>query len=344
MATLADVARHAGVAASTVSYVLSGKRSVSEETRERVRHAIEVLDYHPNAGARALASSKSNVLALVLPLRGDMYVPVMMEIVVGVVTRARSFGYDVLLLTTEEGPEGIRRVTSTALADGIILTDISMEDERVATLRDSGVDAVLIGVPADPDGLECVDLDFMAAGRTCVDHLAGLGHRTVAFIGEPEAVYQRRLGFAERTLRGVTESAAAHGMDIVHRRCEGSYEGVAGTLARVLEERPHTTALIVQNEAIIPPLMSLLRAAGRAVPEDVSIVALCPDGVAEQTAPRLTSVNVPSAELGARAVEILIRRMARDEAGEVRLIPPSLTFRASTTAAPASKASGKESQ
>jgi DNA-binding LacI/PurR family transcriptional regulator len=113
MATLADVARHAGVAASTVSYVLSGKRSVSEETRERVQQAIQVLNYHPHAGARALASSRSNVLALIVPLRSDMYVPVMMEIAIGVVTTARGYGYDVLLLTNDEGSAGIRRVTPT---------------------------------------------------------------------------------------------------------------------------------------------------------------------------------------------------------------------------------------
>ena len=70
MATLADVARHAGVAASTVSYVLSGKRPVSEETRERVAQSIKLLGYQPHAGARALASAKSNVLALVVPLAG----------------------------------------------------------------------------------------------------------------------------------------------------------------------------------------------------------------------------------------------------------------------------------
>ena len=69
MATLADVARHAGVAASTVSYVLSGKRPVSEETRERVARSIQLLGYQPHAGARALASAKSNVLGLVMPLR-----------------------------------------------------------------------------------------------------------------------------------------------------------------------------------------------------------------------------------------------------------------------------------
>jgi DNA-binding LacI/PurR family transcriptional regulator len=330
MATLADVARHAGVAASTVSYVLSGKRSVSEETRERVRRSIEVLKYHPHAGARALASSRSNVIALIVPLRSDMYVPVMMEIAIGVVTQARGYGYDVLLMTNDEGSEGIRRVASSARADAVILTDIGMADDRIATIRQTGVDAVLIGIPADPAGLDCVDLDFAQAGRQCLDHLAQLGHRTVAFIGEAEGVYRRHIGFAERTLRGIRDGAAAQGVDLVHRPCEGSYEAAAGTLARIFEERPHTTGLIVQNEVIIPPLMSLLRTAGRAVPEDMSIVALCPDHIAEQTAPRLTSVNIPATELGTRAVELLMRRMADGQPGEVQLITPSLSIRGST--------------
>ncbi len=330
MTTLADVARHAGVAASTVSYVLSGKRSVSEETRERVRRSIEVLKYHPHAGARALASSRSNVIALIVPLRSDMYVPVMMEIAIGVVTKARGYGYDVLLMTNDEGSEGIRRVASSARADAVILTDIGMADDRIATIQQTGIDAVLIGVPADPAGLDCVDLDFEQAGRLCVDHLARLGHRTVAFIGEAEGVYRRHTGFAERTLRGIRDGAAAQGADLVHRPCEGSYEAAAGVLARILEERPHTTGLIVQNEVIIPPLMSLLRTTGRAVPEDVSIVALCPDHIAEQTAPRLTSVNIPATELGTRAVELLMRRLAAGGVGEVQLIPPSLTVRGSS--------------
>lgn len=336
MATLADVARHAGVAASTVSYVLSGKRSVSQATRDRVRRSIEVLNYHPHAGARALASSRANVLALVVPLRSDMYVPVMMEIAIAVTTKAREFGYDVLLLTSDEGSDGIRRVASSSRADAVILTDVGMDDDRIGTVRDTGVPAVLIGVPADPAGLDCVDLDFAEAGRLCVACLAGLGHRAVAFIGEAEGVYARRTGFAERTLRGIRDAAVARGVGLVHRPCEASYEAVAGTLGRILEERPHTTGLIVQNEAVIPPLMSLLRTYRRAVPEDMSVVALCPDQVAERTAPRLTSVTIPAAEFGNRAVELLMRRMTGDgRAGsrEVRLIAPSLTPRGSTAAA-----------
>ncbi|GAB3891142.1 hypothetical protein GCM10029964_063830 [Kibdelosporangium lantanae] len=106
MVTLVDVARHAGVSASTVSYVLSGKRSISEETRRRVEQAVTELGYHPNAGARALAGRRSHIVALVVPLRSDVYVPIMMEIAIAVTVAARQHGYDVLLVTNDEGPEG----------------------------------------------------------------------------------------------------------------------------------------------------------------------------------------------------------------------------------------------
>jgi DNA-binding LacI/PurR family transcriptional regulator len=337
MATLADVARHAGVAASTVSYVLSGKRSVSAATRRRVEHSIELLDYHPHAGARALASSRSSIIALVVPLRGDLYVPVMMEIAIAVTTAARRFGHDVLLLTSSEGPEGIRRVAVSARADAMILMDVTMDDDRIPMLRTVGIDGVLIGVPADVSGLACVDMDFTAAGALCVDQLADLGHREVAFIGEAEGVYQRRSWFAERTLNGVVARAAARDVRVVHRPCAASHEAVAGTVTRILDDRPDTTGLIVQNEAVIPPLLSVLRTTGRTIPEDMSVIAICPDQVAEQTSPRLTSVPIPAEDMGRSAVEMLMRRLDDGRAEELVLLPPRLTVRGSTTRAPAGR-------
>jgi DNA-binding LacI/PurR family transcriptional regulator len=334
MATLADVARHAGVAASTVSYVLSGKRSVSASTRRRVERSIELLNYHPHAGARALASSRSNVIALVVPLRSDLYVPVMMEIAIAVTTTARRYGQDVLLLTNDEGPEGIRRIAVSSRADAMILMDVSMDDERIPIVREVEIDAVLIGIPSDTAGLACIDLDFTAAGALCVTHLAGLGHRQIAFLGEAEAVYRRHTGFAVRTLRGVQDASVRLGMRLVHRPCEGTHEAAAGAITRILEERPLTTGLIVQNEAIVSPLLSVLRTTGRAVPEDISIVALCPDQVAQQTSPRLTSVTIPSEAMGRRAVELLMRRANDGHDGELVLIPPEITVRASTAPAP----------
>jgi DNA-binding LacI/PurR family transcriptional regulator len=131
-------------------------------------------------------------------------------------------------------------------------------------------------------------------------------------------------------------------MDLVHRPCAGSYEAVAGVLARILEERPRTTGLIVQNEAVIPPLLGLLRTAGRTVPEDVSIVAVCPDQIAAQTSPQLTSVNMPAAELGAGAVRMLMGRINDGRAASLTLLRPELTVRGSTAAARGGTTHAKE--
>src|ERR687896_660590 len=111
-ATIIDVARHAGVAPSTVSYVLSGKRAISATTRKRVMASIELLGYHPHAGARALASNRANVIALVLPLRAGMHLPVLMQFASSVVTTARQYDHDVLLVTADEGEGGLRRVAA----------------------------------------------------------------------------------------------------------------------------------------------------------------------------------------------------------------------------------------
>jgi DNA-binding LacI/PurR family transcriptional regulator len=330
MVTLADVARQAGVSASTVSYVLSGKRSISRGTRERVQRAIADLNYHPHAGARALASNRSNVLALMVPLRSDMYVPVIMEIVTAIVAEAREFDQDVLLLTGPEGGDGLRRVVRSGRADALILMDVELEDRRIPVLREVATPAVLIGLPSDSAGLTCIDLDFAATGAACADHLADLGHRDVALIGESQEVYRRHTGFAERTLAGFLGRATERGLRSVHRPCDGTFESAAGTLTRIIGERPSTTGFVVQNEAAIPPLMSLLRQLGRLVPEESSVLAICPDQVALQTSPQLTSVSIPAAEMGRGAVRLAMAQLEGRPTIGTTLLPPKLTVREST--------------
>jgi DNA-binding LacI/PurR family transcriptional regulator len=337
MVTIAEVARQAGVSPSTVSYVLSRKRSISEDTRRKVEAAIDALGYHPHAGARALASNRSNILALMVPLRSDMYVPVIMEIAMAVTTEAREFDRDVLLLTKDEGTGGVRRVAGSGLADAMILMDVELDDDRIPVLRETSTPAVLIGLPADTDGLTCVDLDFDETGAACVDHLADLGHREIALIGESEGVYRRHTGFAARTMAGFQRRAAERGLRAVHRMCEGTYESTAGVLARILEERPGTTGFVVQNEAAITPLLSLLRLSGRAVPEDTSVVAICPDQVALQSSPRLTSVSIPAEEMGRHAVRQAMAQLeGTAHRPSVTLLPPKLTVRESSGAVPVS--------
>lgn len=321
---ISDVARHAGVSPSTVSYVLSGKRSISETTTRRVRESIEALGYQPHAGARSLASRRSNVIALVIPLREDVHVPVAMRFAVSVVTAARAHDHDVLLLTQGEGPDGLRRVAGSAMVDGVIVMDVEADDARVPVLRSLSLPSVLIGVPEDTEALTCVDLDFAAAGAACVHHLADLGHTDVAFVGQPPSVYERRTGFAERTVVGFEEAAAERGVRASLHPC--SPDTVREVVNALVGERPGLTGLIVHNEPSVGLLLDSFAEHGRTVP-DLSVVAIgpVPPGV-----PPLTSVDLPAEEVGARAVGLLMDKIDGLAQAGVTLLAPRLTARKST--------------
>ncbi|MCT2581616.1 LacI family DNA-binding transcriptional regulator [Actinophytocola gossypii] len=330
MAKIEDVARHAGVAPSTVSYVLSGKRSITERTRQRVLRSIEVLGYQPHAGARALASNRSNVVALVVPLRTGIHVPVIMRFATSVVIAAREHDHDVLLLTQNEGVGGLRRVAGTSLVDAIIVMDVELRDERVPVLRELRLPSVLIGFPADADGLTCIDLDFTAAGAACVDHLAELGHRRVALIGSPPEVYARGTGFATRTTAGFTDAAARHGVAASVHPCEATSAAAHRVVSELLREHPDLTGVVVHNEPLIGPVLAAFREAGRSVPDDLSVVAICPDELAEHAMPALTSVSIPAEEVGRQAVGLLMAKLAGDPVPDATLIDARLTVRDST--------------
>ncbi|MGI5163854.1 LacI family DNA-binding transcriptional regulator [Spirillospora sp. CA-253888] len=334
MVKISDVARHAGVSPSTVSYVLSGKRSISGETRERVLASIRHLGYRPHAGARALASSRSNVLALMIPFRSGIHVPVVMRFAVSAVTTARTFDHDVLLLTQQEGEDGLRRVADSAMVDALIVMDVQVADPRLPLLRSLDRPSVLIGFPAEPAGLTCIDLDFRAAARECVAHLAGLGHRRVALVGSPPEVYERRTAFAERVIDGFTAACAEFGLSGEVHPCEATPEAARAMAARLLAAGPGPTGVVVHNEPIVEPLVRAFAAAGRRVPEDLSVVAIGPDELAERAEPPLSAVAIPAEEVGRQAVELLMAKLAGEAVPDATLLPPVLTRRASTAAPP----------
>ncbi|MGW0821536.1 LacI family DNA-binding transcriptional regulator [Streptomyces sp. NPDC002845] len=330
MVKITDVARHAGVSPSTVSYALSGKRPISEETRARVEASIRELGYRPHAGARALASSKSNVLALVVPLRAGVHIPVVMQFAVSVVTAARRHDHDVLLLTQEEGENGLRRVADTALVDALIVMDVQLHDPRLPLLRALDRPSVLIGFPSEPSGLTCIDLDFKAAGELCVEHLALLGHRMVALVGSPPEVYVRQTAFAQRVVQGFTAAADRNGLASAVHPCEASPAAARAVAEQLLREQPALTGVVVHNEAILEPLVDAFEQLGLRVPGDLSVTAICPDELAESLRVPVTSIALPSAEVGARAVELLMEKLTGTAVPEATLLPPRLTERAST--------------
>ncbi|MCL2516736.1 MAG: LacI family transcriptional regulator [Microbacteriaceae bacterium] len=326
---MSDVAEAAGVSLSTVSYVLSGKRTISAPTRDRVERAIRKLGFSPNAGARALASRRAQTLGLMVPFSPDTDFGVVMQFVGAAVTAARAYDYNVLLLTHEDG-SGMQREAASGSIDGILMMDVENDDPRIPILAGLSVPGVLIGLPNDSQGLSCVDFDFMQATRTAVNHLMSLGRRQIAFIGSPEQALTRRVNYAERARRGFTDGAIDAGVRHVEVACDPELDAAEAALADIRHALPHLDGLVVHNEAALPFLHAACVRAGISIPKQLSIVAVCPENIAQAAAQPWTSVSIPADQIGRIAVDMLMARIEGAPLPEQRLIGSPLVQRATT--------------
>lgn len=204
MTTIKDVAERAGVAPSTVSYVLSGSRKISEDTRRTVQQAIDKLGYHPRASARTLRSAHQRAGAG-LPRVAGGYRAVDGQFAIYISDAARAHGYDVLLMTAREGVPGLRRIARGGQADAAILMAVEMEDPRIAAMLELGFPTALLGRSADDAALPWTDLDWEAAAALAVHEVAAAGHRDIAYLATTEREIQARRGYA---IRGVAGAAA----------------------------------------------------------------------------------------------------------------------------------------
>lgn len=323
MVTIADVAQAAGVSISTVSYVMSGKRAISRETRERVELAIDKLGFSPHAGARSLASRSTNVIGLQAPLRSGVDVHVVMQIVTGVVTQARQQGYDILLLASDDA-KALERAARGSMVDALLVMDVESDDPRIDTLTHLGHPSVLIGLPAGRRSIPCVDFDFEAAGWLAVDRLVALGHRRIALIGSPAEVMARHTSYADRLARGFLAACEANGVTGTVHPCPGGTEA-ADTVDAVIADDPELTGFFVHNEAALPHAAARLAEHGRSRAEKLSVVALCPDDVARSVPSLADSIAVPAEAIGAAATEMICDMLAGSVKPTVRLLPPALT-------------------
>jgi DNA-binding LacI/PurR family transcriptional regulator len=333
MVTIDEVAKRAGVSSSTVSYALSGKRSISPETRERIDRVIHELNYRPLASAQALASGRANALALVVPFRADNNVPVILQHVMAIATAARKFGHDVLLVTEEEGDEGLRRVSASSLVDGVIVMDIEGQDSRLPTLRKLGLPCALLGVPDEPRGLSCIDVDMRETAALAVRHLYDLGHRSIAMLGSPPSVYERGSSYARHFAEGFESAVSRASMVAQWHPTEQNYDAVSRLLSDQLKTHPDTTALIVHNEAVLGTVLAILDKMALHVPQDISVVAVCPSDMAVNQRVALTNIDIQAHVTGTLAVDMVLRQLQGDKTVETRLVAPQLTARESTATA-----------
>lgn len=315
--TSQDVARLAGVSQSTVSYVLTGSRPISVATRQRVEDAIAKLGYHPNSGARTLRSRRSGVIGLMVP-EAESDDGVLMVFIGAIAREARRHGYDILLVTAQEGAEGIRRVVRTGVCEALILMELGRYDERVAPVLESGLPFVTIGKPEEfPQG-SVVDLDFEMLGRMVVDRALEEGCDRLLLFGDPGR--KRARNDVSRLLAGVEDAAEEGGLEVMLD--SGAYATVPERALRITLPN-HRTALFGMSG--VRQVLFAMAATGALVDETRLLIALSGADLADispllAAVPQLDPRRVPISEL---AVQELVRLLRTDGATpRITLVEP----------------------
>jgi LacI family transcriptional regulator len=295
-ATRADVARLAGVSKSTVSRVLNDSGYVAEESRRRIKAAIDELGYSPNPIARGLKTNRTNQMLYFAP---DYRNPFYMEVYNGMEDYAASKGYTIVVSDrVDEKTLHHRRF------DGIIVADVT-------TLQSSGLleletPAVVTAYERTPSPFPSVNLDYHAGMELAVRHVFDLGHRSVGFatFAAPEA--NPRSDSFHRCLEeyGLPHTASRVAVGAPeHRDYRSGYEAAE----RLLNANPGTTAIIAHNDIVAIGAMAYAQRRGLRVPEDLSIMGFDDIAQAAYTNPGLTTVAVPKYELGEESVKLLLR-------------------------------------
>ena len=336
LATVADIARAAGVSVATVSRVLNSSPKVAQPTRRRVLRVLDELGYAPNNLARNLRARALRVFGLVIP---DIRNPVYTALQRGVEDVARASGFFVLLANTDEAPEReaeyLRMLLAERVAGAIVVPTANARLDAVESLLRARIPVVALDRPL-PGAVE-VDTVQPDRGRgvwLAVEHLHAHGHTAIGLLNGPAdlaSAMQRSDAFhAALRTRGLANGSAvqAHG----DFREEGGYQATK----TLLESAQRPTALLVANNLMALGAIRAATELGVGIPDDLALIAFDETEWAPFVAPPLTTVAHPVHELGRTAAELLERRLAEPGRPVVTvLLQPRLVVRASCGRHPA---------
>lgn len=334
LAGIKDVAAKAGVSISTVSYVMSGKRSIGAATRQKVLQAAKELNYMPNAQARFLRGEPTKVLALSSPLHEYTDYSNYAVFFFALAMRAKRYGYDILLLMHEYGDQELARIAASGMVDGILLLDVVMCDARADVAKTLNLPVVAVGYPTNSDGIYSVDLDFERMGREAVEKAYALGHRHILVSGTSGGAYDDGSNYLVRFLGAAQKRGGDLGVSVLFKAATGNgRDDVNLMLDEAFAEDPAITMIICQtNAAHITNVLSGLRDRGLEVPKDVSVLAACTYGLGSLPRPVDEMPMIPN-DTCSRAVDVMMEVLQgkRDDVGRVELLQPRYVARGSVT-------------
>lgn len=328
--SLEDVARVSGVSTATVSRVLSRPHMVRSETREQVMAAIRQLDYQPDAAARALASGRTHTVGCIIPTLDHAIFARSTHALQTTLGRA---GYQLLVASHEYQPEAefdILRVMQQRGVDAMVLvgTDHSAALWRAATEWGR---PVLLTWSCDKR-LPSIGFDNRAAGAAVAQHLLDLGHRRLGVVSGFTSHNDR----ARSRIEGVRQAMRRAGLRLTPNLvCEQAFTlagGRAGLRALLsLDDAP--TAIVCGNDLLAVGALFEAQRLGIRVPEQLSITGIDDQEMAEACNPGLTTIHLPTQDLGRIAAENVLSAMSGQAIASQSLLPFELVVRGSTARA-----------
>jgi len=331
-ATIADIAKRAGLSKGAVSYALNGQPGVSESTRRRVLALAAELGWRPNSAARALSASRAGAFGLVLarPASTLGVEPFFMKLISGMETTlaARSIALQLQVVADHEAEmAAYRRWWAERRVDGIFLVDLRLDDQRVPVLEELGLPAVVIGGPGHHGRLPAVWSDDAAAMAMVVEYLTALGHRRIARVaGLP--------GLLHTELRSEAFDQVARRLGLewaVTVTTDYSAEEGGHTTRRLLGGATRPTAILYDNDVMAVAGLSVAHEMGVDVPRDLSIVAWDDSVLCEIVHPALTALSRDITAYGAHAAERLFELVESGTVSDFEDAMPRLATRGSTS-------------
>jgi LacI family transcriptional regulator len=322
---LKDVARTAGVSMTTVSRYLNSDLVLPSDTAQRIDTAISQLAYVPNLHARSLGRGRSDTIGLVIPTIANPFFALLAS---AVEAAAEAKGLGVLLsVTSNSASRELQYVTRMRRnqVSGLLFVSAHYHTSELAQALNDTRGLVLID--EDIPGVRSAKVlyDNYHGGWLAGQHLTEYGHRRIAFIGGPSELASTRDRFA-----GLRDAAAQAGAEITFE-LYGPYSAAHGEdAARALSSlgRPPTAVFVSSGEIMIG-LLDALHRAGVAVPDRLSLIVFDDAGPLHLFNPPLTAIRQPIAEMGTRAVELMLAASQGEPAETEIRLPVELVKRAS---------------
>jgi LacI family transcriptional regulator len=329
-ASLTTLSAHIGLSPAAISRVLNGSpaaKSIPKSTQDRIFAAAKHFNYRPNSVARQLRHGRTSTIGVMIPEVSEGYAT---AVLAGIEQHLLQVGYFYFLISHHHREEVIERSQSMLLdrsVDGIIAIDTPLREAPV-------LPTVTVSCPQTHDGVMNIVLNHRRAAELAIDHLAGLGHRSVAFIKG-----QAFSSDTESRWQAIRHAAARAGLTL-NTKLVSQLDGDAPThepgyfaAQRLLASDDPFTALFAFNDVSAIGAIRALREAGLHVPQDVSVVGFDDVQSAAYQNPSLTTVRQPLRTMGLLAAEAVIRQIAspgQHPPSKQLMVDPELVVREST--------------